>query len=112
VLSERIIPLGREVTATGQGCTPGAPVGLSVGRTPVGFTEADQNGNFTTTVFTSALGAGQGQVTANCGPTLAAPLSVILISHGGAGPGVMMVFVYFVMFAIWMYVRAWHPTPY
>jgi hypothetical protein len=91
-------------------------VALSVDGVAVGTAEADQDGSFTTTVVTSAIGAGDDQVAAECGQTLAAPLRVVaIVSQVGAGPGVMMVFVFvcFLLLTIWMYVRgrAPHPNP-
>jgi hypothetical protein len=89
-------------------------VALSVDGVAVGTAEADQDGSFTTTVVTSAIGAGEDQVTAECGQTLAAPLRVVvLVGQVGANRGVIMVFVCFLLLTIWMYVRgrAPHPNP-
>ena len=105
MLSAKVVPLGRQVQAVGIGCEPGAPVALSAGGVQIGTATADRYGTFKTTVDSSAVGAGQGQITAMCGPTMTASLGVVLVNQVGAGPATMMVLVFFLMFVIFLYGR-------
>ena len=87
---------------TGQGCTPGAPVSVTVDRDPVGATVADKNGDFTTEFSTATMPSGQHAVQAACGPTLNAALDILLVSEvGTSGPTVTMILL-FLLVAGWL----------
>ena len=102
-LDSSTIPQGGDLTATGQGCTPGAPVALSIGDVEVGTAEADQNGGFRTALTTDSMEIGPHQVTAECGETLAAPLDVVLVSSVGTSTSTVTVIVFFLLVGVWAY---------
>jgi hypothetical protein len=102
-LTDTAIPPGGNVTAAGQGCTPSAPVHLSAGDVAVGTTQADPDGNFATALTTSSMDVGRHQVTAECGPTLVAPLDVVLVSRVGTNTSTTTIIMIFLLIGTWAY---------
>jgi hypothetical protein len=102
-LSDSTIGPGGDVTATGQGCVPDAPVSLSIREVPVGRAVADPRGDFEAALSTGSVDIGRHQVTAQCGRTLTAPLDVVLVSHVGTGTATVTIILIFLLTGVWFY---------
>jgi hypothetical protein len=70
-------PPGGTAIATGQGCVGGSPVTLSIGAMQVGTAVANSDGTFTAPLQLN-VPVGRYVVTARCGVTLTAAISVVL----------------------------------
>ncbi len=94
---------GGTVTAAGMGCAPQAPVELTIGDTRVGGTVADPDGVFRTPLTLAAVAVGRHDVTAKCGPTLAASLDVVLAGSVGTDSATLTVILFFLLLGGWFY---------
>ncbi|MFC8043195.1 hypothetical protein [Nocardia sp. NPDC057353] len=94
---------GGEVTASGRGCDPGAPVELSIGRTPVGTAVAAADGSFTARLTLSAIEVGRHDVRTWCGRTLTAALDVVLVSSVDGGASTIAILLFFLLLGGWFY---------
>ncbi|MCP9620286.1 hypothetical protein FOH10_22960 [Nocardia otitidiscaviarum] len=94
---------GGEVTVTGHGCDPGAPVRLSIGDGPVGDTTAGADGGFDVRLSTGDTDIGHHRVTADCGRTLAGPLDIVLVSRVGGATSTATVLLFFLLIGGWYY---------
>ncbi|MEV6065274.1 hypothetical protein AB0L82_01885 [Nocardia sp. NPDC052001] len=92
---------GASVTVTGRGCDANANVKLSIGGVGAGDTRARADGGFDATLPTGATEIGQHQVTAECGPKLAADLDVVLVSQVGGDAGTATVLLFFLLIGGW-----------
>lgn len=82
----------------GQGCTPGAPVSVTVDGDAVSNTVANEKGEFHTTFATGTTPAGKHTVQATCGPTLNAVLDIVLVSETGSpAPTIAMILLFLLM---------------
>ena len=101
---------GSGVSAIGQGCDPDAPVAVTIDSTPVGRTDAASDGTFRTPLAVSSLAVGRYQVTATCGPTLEAPLDIVLASEVDQGTSTsMIIIVFFVLLGLLAFRRQLFP---
>ncbi|MRH89178.1 hypothetical protein GFY24_17260 [Nocardia sp. SYP-A9097] len=94
---------GAPVTVTGRGCDPNANVKLSIGGTSAADTRARSDGGFDATLPTGATEIGHHEVTAECGPKLAAALDVVLVSQVGGGAATATVLLFFLLIGGWFY---------
>lgn len=88
---------GDALSATGKGCTPGAPVTLMSKGERVGGTIADAQGAFTAAVQFDRFEAGRHWVTANCGVVLTAAVDHLLTSSTGGQSSSLIILVFFVL---------------
>ncbi|MGK2881310.1 MAG: hypothetical protein ACSLE6_11115 [Mycobacterium sp.] len=102
-LSRPAIGPGGQVTATGMGCAPAAPVELSINDIPVGSTVAQSDGTFETELHTGTVDVGRYDVTAQCDRTLTAPLEIVLASHVGTGASAFTLVLVFLILGAWFY---------
>ncbi len=93
-LTALAIAPGSQVSANGRGCDAGAPVALTIGKTPVGHTRAGANGAFHTPLAVSTLTVGRYTVVAHCGPILAAPLDIVLASQVSAATSTLAIILF------------------
>jgi hypothetical protein len=100
VLDHPSIAPGDPLSASGHGCTPGAPVTLTSGHDQVGATTASADGTFTSPVAFTRIEAGKHQVTATCGVALTGSVEQIVTSSTGGNSGTMIVLVFFVLAGI------------
>jgi hypothetical protein len=105
-LSDTTINPGGRVTATGSGCGPTAPVGLSVDHSPVGTTAADPGGGFTLVLDTTALAVGRHDVTADCGGAKNVALNVVLVSRVGTGAATSTLILILLLSGLWYFGHA------
>ncbi|MFI6172574.1 hypothetical protein ACIBCN_37755 [Nocardia sp. NPDC051052] len=96
---------GAGVTASGHGCDPQAPVDVTLGGVAVAKTVAGVDGAFEVPLTTGPVDVGRYQVTAKCGPTLVAPLDVVLVGSIGAGTSTLTVILCFLLLGGWYYGR-------
>ncbi|MFF2552276.1 hypothetical protein ACFVUS_14815 [Nocardia sp. NPDC058058] len=94
---------GATVTVTGRGCDANANVKLSIGGASAGDARARADGGFDATLPTGATDIGQHQVTAECGPKLAADLDVVLVSQVGGDAGTATVLLFFLLIGGWFF---------
>ncbi|UGT62296.1 hypothetical protein [Nocardia asteroides] len=102
-LTPSAIAPGGEVTASGHGCDPGAPVELKIGRTPVGTTVATADGSFTAKLTLSAIAVGRHDVATWCGRPLTAQLDVVLVSRVDSGASTLAILLFFLLLGGWFY---------
>jgi hypothetical protein len=102
-LSESTIHPGGDVTATGLGCAPDAPVSLSVGDVPVGAAVAGPGGGFEAVLTTTSIDIGRHQVVATCGRTLSTAIDVVLVSRDGTATEAMAVILIFLLTGVWFF---------
>lgn len=96
VAQPSVFPGGR-TTVTGHGCTPGSAVQLSIDGDAVGTAKADDDGSFETELDVPELGVGRYELQARCGPTITAPLDIVLTSTSQASTWTLGVLVFFVL---------------
>ncbi|MEU0544162.1 hypothetical protein [Nocardia sp. NPDC005978] len=94
---------GAPVAVAGRGCDPGARVQVSIGGAAVADTRARADGGFDTTLTTGTTEIGHHDVTAECGPKLAAALDVVLVSEVGGGAATATVLLFFLLIGGWFY---------
>lgn len=88
---------------TGKGCTPGAPVSITVDQDQVSEAVADKNGDFTSSFSTASIPSGQHPVRAVCGPTLTAALDILLVSEVGTpGATVTLILLFLLVIGWWL----------
>ena len=80
VLDKPSVTPGGDVTATGEGCDPGATVTLEIEGSQVGETTAKSDGTFSTPIEVPDVDPGRLEVVAHCGPVITTPLDVVLAS--------------------------------
>jgi hypothetical protein len=98
------------VSAIGQGCDANAPVAVTIDSMPVGRAAAASDGTFRTPLAVSSLAVGRYQVTAACGPTLEAPLDIVLASEVDQGTSTsMIIIVFFVLLGLLAFRRQLFP---
>ena len=101
---------GSGVSAIGQGCDPDASVAVTIDSTPVGRTDAASDGTFRTPLAVSSFAVVRYQVTATCGPTLEAPLDIVLASEVDQGTSTsMIIIVFFVLLGLLAFRRQLFP---
>jgi len=101
---------GSAVKAIGQGCDADAPVAVSIDSATVARTAADATGEFQTPLAVSSLQVGRYEVTAVCGPTLTAPLDIVLASEVDQGTTTtMIIIVFFVLLGLIAFRRQLFP---
>jgi hypothetical protein len=105
-LSDTTIDPGGRVTATGSGCGPTAPVGLSVDQSPAGTTAADAGGSFTLVLDTTALAVGRHDVTADCGGVKNVAFNVVLVNRVGTGAATSALIVILLLSGLWYFGHA------
>jgi hypothetical protein len=88
---------GASLTANGEGCSPEAPVVLTVDRQRVGRAIADQAGDFTVPIVVPNVAVGQYAVTASCGPTLGTVLNITLLTDSNPGTLAVVILIFFVL---------------
>jgi hypothetical protein len=88
---------GSPLTATGQGCDPGAAVVVSLGGLEVGQTTADPGGAFSVPLTVPNIAVGQYPVVAQCGPTLTTILGVTLLANADPGTLAFVILIFFVL---------------
>ncbi|QIS02412.1 hypothetical protein F5X71_08820 [Nocardia brasiliensis] len=76
---------------------------MAIGDVAIGTTVAGADGAFDVPLATGAVEVGRHEVTAKCGPTLSAPLDVVLVSSIGSGTGTVTVIVFVLLFGGWYY---------
>jgi hypothetical protein len=86
----------------GTGCTPDAPVNVTVDGSPVSDTVADAEGSFHTTFSTGTTPAGKHEVVAVCGPTLTSALDIVLVSETGSPAPTMAMILLFLLMVGWL----------
>jgi hypothetical protein len=92
---------GGSVNAIGEGCDPDAPVAIHIDAQEVGRTAATDDGSFRTELAVASLDVNRYQVVAECGPTLTAPLDVVLASQVDDGSTTTVgIIVFFVLMAL------------
>ncbi|WP_297628548.1 hypothetical protein [Nocardia sp.] len=91
------------MVVTGRGCDPNADVRLSIGGTAAADARSRADGGFDATLPTGATDIGQHQVTAECGPKLAAALDVVLVSQVGGSAATATVLLFFLLIGGWFY---------
>ncbi|MGW5050579.1 hypothetical protein [Actinokineospora sp. NPDC004072] len=96
-LDRPAIQPGEALTATGQGCAPGAAVLLTSGGEVVGATTADARGEFTAAVEFTRVEPGRHQITADCGIVLTGAVDQLVTSSTGGGSTALVVLVFFVL---------------
>jgi hypothetical protein len=100
ILDRNIVGPGESLSASGEGCTPGAPVTLMVKGERVGGTVADANGAFSAPISFKRIEAGRHWVTTDCGVKLTAAVDQMLTSSTGGQSSTMIILVFFVLAGI------------
>nr|WP_237735173.1 hypothetical protein [Rhodococcus sp. JVH1] len=96
---------GDAVTLAGSGCPPDAEVLLSVDGARVGEIRADATGVFRTPLRAVGADVGRHDVSADCGPTFAAPLDIVLVSQATGSTATAVVIVFFLLVGLSIYRR-------
>lgn len=96
-LDRESVQPGDDLSAEGEGCTPGAPVVLTSGGQRVGSTTADATGGFTAGVEFTRVEPGRHTITAECGVVLTGAVDQIVTSSTGGSSGTLVVLVFFVL---------------
>jgi hypothetical protein len=96
-IDESTVPPGGEVTATGQGCDPGASVTLEIAGEEVGRATADNAGTFETEIDVPNVEPGRVEVLARCGPVLTTDLDIVLASEVSSGTSNFLVLMFFLI---------------
>ncbi|MCG8919848.1 hypothetical protein L6E12_29155 [Actinokineospora sp. PR83] len=96
-LDRESVQPGDDLSAEGEGCTPGAPVVLTSGGQRVGSTTADAAGGFTAGVEFTRVEPGRHTITAECGVVLTGAVDQIVTSSTGGSSGTLVVLVFFVL---------------
>ncbi|WP_409490842.1 hypothetical protein [Amycolatopsis sp. cmx-11-12] len=91
---------GDELSATGKGCVPGAPVTLTSDGDRVGHAYADGTGAFTAAVEFTRIEAGKHIVVADCGVRLTGAVEQVVTSSSGGHSSTLVVLVFFVLAGI------------
>jgi hypothetical protein len=104
-LSRPSIEPGGQLVVRGSGCPVGANVRVSIDRATVGTAVADGTGGFSAAVVVPNLALGRYDVVADCGPTLAGFLDVVVESSVDAGTGVLGLFFFFFLLSIMLFRR-------
>ncbi len=111
-LSIAAVPVGEDLTVSGTGCSPGAPVEVTFGGVPAGTATADATGRFEAPLSAAAVETGRYQVSAECGGAapLTAPLDVVLVSSTGGSSSTMVVIVFFLLVGLLVFRRRLLPV--
>jgi hypothetical protein len=108
VLEPNQIRPGESFVARGTGCTPGATVTLSADRESLPPTTADENGSFSAVITLHDTSSVSPVIVAQCGPTLRATLTILVVS-GVATPltslSVLLFFLFVIGFVVWRWGR-------
>ncbi|WP_157556279.1 hypothetical protein [Nocardia acidivorans] len=102
-LNPAAVSPGSPVTVTGRGCDPNAEVKLSIGGANATATRARADGGFDATLPTGATDIGHHEVTAECGPKIAAGLDVVLVSQVGGNAATATVLLFFLLIGGWFF---------
>ncbi|MFD4428406.1 hypothetical protein, partial [Nocardia sp. NPDC058497] len=105
-LTAPAVAQGENISGMGYGCPAGAEVDVAIGGVPAGTTVADDRGAFQSTLdMGTVLPVGRYEVTAACGPVLAAALDVVLASNVDAATSTLTVIMFFLLIGVFVYVR-------
>ncbi|TQC43981.1 hypothetical protein EEB14_40075 [Rhodococcus sp. WS4] len=105
VFTAAAVEPGDAVTLAGSGCPPEAEVLLSVDGARVGEIRADATGVFRAPLRAVGAEVGRHDVSADCGPTFAAPLDVVLVSQATGSTATAVVIVFFLLVGLSIYRR-------
>ena len=105
VFTAAAVEPGDAVTLAGSGCPPDAEVLLSVDGARVDEIRADATGVFRAPLRAVGAEAGRHYVSADCGPTFAAPLDVVLVSQATGSTATAVVIVFFLLVGLSIYRR-------
>ncbi|WP_252190328.1 MULTISPECIES: hypothetical protein [unclassified Rhodococcus (in: high G+C Gram-positive bacteria)] len=105
VFTAAAVAPGEAVTMAGAGCPPDAEVLLSVDGAQVGGVRADDTGVFRAPLRAVGADVGRHDVSADCGPTFAAPLDIVLVSQATGSTATAVVIVFFLLVGLSIYRR-------
>ena len=105
VFAAAAVEPGEAVTMAGAGCPPDAEVLLSVDGAQVGGVRADDTGVFRAPLRAVGADVGRHDVSADCGPTFAAPLDIVLVSQATGSTATAVVIVFFLLVGLSIYRR-------
>ena len=105
VFTAAAVEPGEAVTMAGAGCPADAEVLLSVDGAPVGEVRADDTGVFRAPLRAVGADVGRHDVSADCGPTFAAPLDIVLVSQATGSTATAVVIVFFLLVGLSIYRR-------
>lgn len=104
-MSADAIPPAGSVSASGQGCTGGSAVELTVDTVSVGATKADASGAFSTPLHVGSLPVGQYRVVAHCGVELTSDLDVVLGTQADPDTSTLLIIVFFLLVGLAVFRR-------
>jgi hypothetical protein len=90
---------------TGAGCLPGAPLTVYFGGNKLGTVPANQDGTFSLRVYLPDVPVGRYGLELECGPTLSAPVDVVVATSASGGISTLALFIFFVLLSMIVFRR-------
>jgi hypothetical protein len=96
---------GGEIPLTGAGCVPGGPLTVYFGGNTLGTVRAGEDGTFSLRVYLPDVPVGRYDLELECGPTLSAPVDVVVATSASGGISTLALFIFFVLLAMIIFRR-------
>lgn len=96
---------GGEIPLTGAGCLPSGPLTVYFGGNTLGTVPANQDGTFSLRVYLPDVPVGRYDLELECGPTLSAPVDVVLVSSASGGISTLALFIFYVLLMVIIFRR-------
>lgn len=100
---------GGEIPVTGTGCNPGGDITAYFGSQVLGTVRAQKDGSFALRILLPEVEVGRYNLELQCGPTLIAPVDVVIASSKSGGISTLALFIFFVLVITAVFRRRRYP---